>query len=251
MNAPHRPTEANFRSTVPFLRSGMRIFNGLGCSVSLLNTSHVIPKATWSSPWLELRHRLWSWSQFSRSAHCERPAGDRRCLVVRDGGTSRLDCASHLDAISLAANIFAPFGAVPRISRTARRMAHDLLCAALLLLGCLRPARAARLAIAALGICRASYLGLLLDAASSFSSTAARACLSSQHTARERTRPIPSRARGLFMLRYVSRMSLRDHQEKDRFVGNSSTDAPHCARRTATARGSINARAWSPARPGV
>ena len=57
--------------------------------------------------------------------------------------------------------------AVPQISRTARRMAHDvahdLLCAALLLLlGCLRPARAARLAIAALGICRASYLGLLL-----------------------------------------------------------------------------------------
>ena len=79
-------------------------------------------------------------------------------------------------------------------------LAHDLLCAALLLLGCLRPARAARLAIAALGICRASYLGLLLDAASSFSSTAAQACLSSQHTARERTRPIPSRARGLFML---------------------------------------------------
>ena len=118
---------------------------------------------------------------------------------MRDG-TSRLDCASHLDVMSLAANIFAPFGAVPRISRTARRMAHDLLCAALLLLGCLRPARAARLAIAALGICRASYLDLLLDAASSFSSTAARACLSSQHTARERTRPIPSRARGLFML---------------------------------------------------
>ena len=67
-------------------------------------------------------------------------------------GTSRLDCASHLDVMSLAANIFAPFGAVPRISRTAGRMAHDLLCAALLLLGCLRPARAARLAIAALGI---------------------------------------------------------------------------------------------------
>ena len=33
-----------------------------------------------------------------------------------------------------------------------------------------------------------------------FSTTAARACLSSQHTARERTRSIPSRARGLFML---------------------------------------------------
>ena len=79
---------------------------------------------------------------------------------------------------------------------------HDLLCAALLLLGCLRPARAARLAIAALWHmprCRASYLGLLLDAASSFSSTAARACLSSQHTARERTRPIPSRARVFLM----------------------------------------------------
>ena len=48
-------------------------------------------------------------------------------------------------------------------------MAHDLLCAALLLLlGCLRTTRAARLAIAALDICRASYLDLLLDAASSF-----------------------------------------------------------------------------------
>ena len=46
-------------------------------------------------------------------------------------------------------------------------MAHDLLCAALLLLGCLRPARAARLAIATtLGICCASYyLDLLLDTA--------------------------------------------------------------------------------------
>ena len=72
-----------------------------------------------------------------------------RCLAVRDG-TSRLDCASHLDVMSLAANIFAPFGAVARISRTARRMAHDILCAALLLSGCLRLARVARLAIAAL-----------------------------------------------------------------------------------------------------
>jgi len=122
-----------------------------------------------------------------------------RRLAVRDG-TSRLDCASHLDVMSLAANIFAPFGSVARISRTARRKAHSLLCAALLLSGCLRSARAARLAIAALVICRASYLGLLLDSASSFSSTAVRACLSSQHTTRERGRPIPSRARGLFML---------------------------------------------------
>ena len=122
-----------------------------------------------------------------------------RCLSTSDGA-SWLDCASHFDVTSFDVNILAPFGADSRISRTARRMAHDLLCAALLLLGCLRPARAARLAIAALGICRASYLGLLLDAASSFSSTAARACLSSQHTARERTRPIPSRARGLFVL---------------------------------------------------
>ena len=122
-----------------------------------------------------------------------------RCLSTSDGA-SWLDCASHFDVTSFDVNILAPFGADSRISRTARRMAHDLLCAALLLLGCLRPARATRLAIAALGICRASYLGLLLDAASSFSSTAARACLSSQHTARERTRPIPSRVRGLFML---------------------------------------------------
>ena len=108
-----------------------------------------------------------------------------RCLSTSDGA-SWLDCASHFDVTSFDVNILAPFGADSRISRTARRMAHDLLCAALLLLGCLRPARAARLAIAALGICRASYLDLLLDAASSFSSTAARACLSSQHTAREK-----------------------------------------------------------------
>ena len=45
MNTPHRPTEAEFRSTVPFSRSGMRLFNGLGCCVSLLNRSHVIPKS--------------------------------------------------------------------------------------------------------------------------------------------------------------------------------------------------------------
>ena len=73
-------------------------------------------------------------------------------------------------------------------------------CALLLLGCCLRIARAARLAIiAALGIFRASYLGLLLDAASSFSSTATRTCFSSHHTARERARPIPRDARGLFM----------------------------------------------------
>ena len=29
MNTPHRPREADFRSTAPFLRSGMRLFNGL------------------------------------------------------------------------------------------------------------------------------------------------------------------------------------------------------------------------------
>ena len=110
------------------------------------------------------------------------------------------DCASHLGVMPLAANIFAPFGAVARISRTARRTAHDLLCAALLLSGCLRSARAARpRAIAAFVICRASYLDLLLDAASSFSSTAVRVCLSSQHTTRERGRPIPSRARGVYL----------------------------------------------------
>ena len=107
-------------------------------------------------------------------------------------------------------------------------MAHDLLCAALLLLGCLRPARAARLAIAALGICRASYLDLLLDAASSFSSTAARACLSSQHTARERTRPIPSRARGLFMLLvgHNNRLGLEEIQRKSRVREWTPQNAP-------------------------
>ena len=45
MNTPHRPNEADFGSNVPFSRTGMRLFNGLGCTVSLLNTSHVTPKS--------------------------------------------------------------------------------------------------------------------------------------------------------------------------------------------------------------
>ena len=142
MNTPHRPREAGFRSTAPFSRTGMRLLNGLGCSVSCSTQATSFRKATWSSPCLGLRATVGGLLEHVleicplREARC-------RCLVVRDG-TSRLDCASHLDAMSLAANIFAPFGAVPRISRIARRMAHDLLCAALLLLGCLRPPRARR-----------------------------------------------------------------------------------------------------------
>ena len=34
MNTPHRPNEADFWYNVPFSRTGMRLFNGLGCSVS-------------------------------------------------------------------------------------------------------------------------------------------------------------------------------------------------------------------------
>ena len=202
MNTPWASThaEADFRSTVPFSRSGMRLSNGLGCSVSLLNTSHVTPKS-------DVRrgvHRVWNCVPplmvLELVLEIGAPREARwRCLSTSDGA-SWLDCASHFDVTSFDVNILAPFGADSRISRTARRMAQNLLCAALLLLGCLRPVRAARLAIAALGICRASYLDLLLDAASSFSSTAARACLSSQHTARERTRPIPSRARHVVYL---------------------------------------------------
>ena len=45
MNTPHRPNEADFWSNVPFSRTGMRFFNGLGCTVPLLNTSHFTPKS--------------------------------------------------------------------------------------------------------------------------------------------------------------------------------------------------------------
>ena len=120
-----------------------------------------------------------------------------RCLSTSDGA-SWLDCASHFDVTSFDVNILAPFGADSRISRTARRMAHDLLCAALLLLGCLRPARAARLAIAALGICRASYLDLLLDAASSFSSNG-RTGLFEQPAHSPRANPADSKSRSWFV----------------------------------------------------
>ena len=116
-------------------------------------------KATWSSPSCVPPLMVWSVLEIGAPREAR-----WRCLPTSDGA-SWLDCASHFDVTSFDVNILAPFGADSRISRTARRMAHDLLCAALLLLGCLRPARAARLAIAALGICRASYLDLLLDAA--------------------------------------------------------------------------------------
>ena len=172
MNTPHRPREADFRSTAPFSRSGMRLFNGLGSSVSCSTQATSLRKATWSSPCLELWNCVPPLMVLELVLEIGAPREARwRCLSTSDGA-SWLDCASHFDATSFDVNILAPFGADSRISRTARRMAHDLLCAALLLLGCLRPARAARLAIAALGICRASYLDLLLDAASSFSSTA-------------------------------------------------------------------------------
>ena len=143
MNTPHRPTEADFRSAVPFSRSGMRLLNGLGCSVSRSTQTTSFRTATWRSPLFETaRHRWWSWSQFSKICPLREARG--RCLVVRDCTSRRLDCASHLDVMSLAANIFAPFGAVPRINRPARRMAHDLLCAALLLSAVGLPAARAR-----------------------------------------------------------------------------------------------------------
>ena len=86
------------------------------------------------------------------------------------------------------------------------RMAIDLLGAALLLPGCVQSPCPVRAAAAALDLlCRASYylallLGSMLDAASSFLSTAVRACLSSQHTAQQRSQPEPSRVCGLLML---------------------------------------------------
>ena len=146
MNTPHRPSthrEAEFRSTVPFSRSGMRLFNGLGCSVSCSAQATLFRKATWSSPWLELHGTVGGLGASSRDLPTARgPLKIPRSARWHQPAWLRL---AHLDVMSLASNIFAPFGAVPRISRTARRMAHDLLCAALLLLlGCLRPARARR-----------------------------------------------------------------------------------------------------------
>ena len=49
MNKPHRPNEADFRSNVPFSGTGMRLFNGLGCSVSCSTQATSFRKATWSS----------------------------------------------------------------------------------------------------------------------------------------------------------------------------------------------------------
>ena len=124
MNTPYRPTEADFGSTVPFWRSGMRLFiQRFGLQRFVLSTSHVIPK---SDVVLELVLEI----GVLRGARW-------RSLAVRDG-TSQLDCASDFDVTSLALNIFAHFGAGPRTSRTARRMAHGNLCAALLLLGCVQ-----------------------------------------------------------------------------------------------------------------
>ena len=78
-----------------------------------------------------------------------------RCLSTSNGA-SWLDCASHFDVTSFDVNILAPFGADSRTSRTARRMARDLLCAALSLPGCEQSPRTVRAAAAALGVCRAS-----------------------------------------------------------------------------------------------
>ena len=143
-----------------------------------------------------------------------------RSLAVRDD-TGQLDCASDFDMTSLALNIFAPFGASPRTSRTAGRMAHDHLCAALLLPGCMQPPCAVRAVAAALEIRRASsYLALLLDAASSFSTTTARACLSSQHTTRERSQRVPSR---VFLFIYVSSWPLRPWQDFSCFMPGAAS----------------------------
>ena len=99
---PHRPTEADFRSTVPFSRSGMRLFNGLGCSVSCST------QAT-SSEKRRRAHRVWdcvpplvvSWSTFSRSAHLESPPGDASPrAMARAGLTAPCASTACLEAIN-------------------------------------------------------------------------------------------------------------------------------------------------------
>ena len=154
MNTPHRPTEADFRSTVPFSRTGMRFFNGLGCSVSCSTQATSFRKATWSSPCLGLRATVGGLLEHVLEIGAPREP-PWRCLAASDGA-SWLDCALHVDVMSFAVNILAPFGAVSRTSRTARRMARDLLCAALSLPGCEQSPRAVRATAAALGVCRAS-----------------------------------------------------------------------------------------------
>ena len=133
MNTPHRPTEADFRSTVPFSRTGMRLFNGLGCSVSCSTQATSFRKATWSSPCLGLRAAVGGLLEHVLEIGAPREP-PWRCRAASDGA-SWLDCALHVGVMSFAVNILAPFGAVSRTSRTARRMARDLLCAALSLPG--------------------------------------------------------------------------------------------------------------------
>ena len=91
-NTPHRPRKADFRSTAPFSRSGMRLFNGLGCSVSCSAQATSFRKATSSSPSLGLHGTvggLGAGSQLSRSSHCERPAEDASsCAMARAGLTA-------------------------------------------------------------------------------------------------------------------------------------------------------------------
>ena len=57
----------------------------LGLLRFVLSTIHIISKSDVALPLFgTARHRWWSWSQFSRSAHCERPAEDASsCAMAR------------------------------------------------------------------------------------------------------------------------------------------------------------------------
>ena len=129
-------------------------FQRFGLQRFVLNTSHVIPKKTWSLPCLGLRATVGGLLEHVLEIGAPREP-PWRCLAASDGA-SWLDCASHFDVTSFDVNILAPFGADSRTSRTARRMARDLLCAALSLPGCEQSSRTLRAAAAALGVCRAS-----------------------------------------------------------------------------------------------
>ena len=74
MNTTQRSEFSIYSDVFALWNAPIQLF---GLQRFVLSTSHVIPKSD-----VELtvigtaRHRLWSWSQFSRSAHCERSFED-------------------------------------------------------------------------------------------------------------------------------------------------------------------------------
>ena len=85
----------------------MRLFDGLGCSVSLLKTSHTTPKSD-----VELTvfgtaagHRWWCCFELVLEIGAPREAR-WRCLAA-SVGSSWLDCALHFDVMTFAVSILA------------------------------------------------------------------------------------------------------------------------------------------------